>query len=71
MSEEAAGSVRLEQVLINVIGNAVDLAALAGTGQNNQPTGIINQSNVHNVTLATPSSAPKANAWTGPAPPNE
>jgi HK97 family phage major capsid protein len=39
--------------LTRVIGLAIDLAGIAGTGASNQPTGIINQSGVGSVTGAS------------------
>lgn len=41
--------------LAAVVARAVDAAALMGSGSNNIPTGIINTSNVHALSLATPS----------------
>jgi len=38
--------------LASVIANAIDAAALLGTGMSNQPTGVVNQSNVFEITLA-------------------
>lgn len=40
--------------LAAVVANAIDLQAMTGDGNSNRPTGIINSSNVANVTLAGP-----------------
>lgn len=40
--------------LTRVIANAIDKAALIGTGASNTPTGVRNQSDVNDLTLATP-----------------
>jgi HK97 family phage major capsid protein len=39
--------------LAAIVANAIDAAALAGTGMSNQPTGVIAQSDVAEVTLAS------------------
>ena len=40
--------------LANVVATAIDSAALVGTGANDQPTGIVNTSNVNVVSMGTP-----------------
>jgi HK97 family phage major capsid protein len=41
--------------LASVIANAIDLQAMIGDGSGNTPTGIVNQTDVHSLSLATPS----------------